>query len=132
MCSHTPLRDHRGEFIGVVSNIQDLTQVKLMAEELTGYQKMTNALRAQNHEFMNKLHTISGLIQLEAFEEAVDYISVVSDQRERLSGIINDRIENTLFCHPAGKVQPGHRGENRHGNRSGLLFEPSAGQDFRG
>lgn len=95
LCSHTPLRDHRGEFIGVVSNIQDLTQVKLMAEELTGYQKMTNALRAQNHEFMNKLHTISGLIQLEAYEEAVDYISVVSDQRERLSGIINDRIENT-------------------------------------
>ena len=95
LCSHTPLRDHRGEFIGVVSNIQDLTQVKLMAEELTGYQKMTNALRAQNHEFMNKLHTISGLIQLEAYEEAVDYISEVSDQRERLSGVINERIEST-------------------------------------
>ncbi len=95
LCSHTPLRDHRGEFIGVVSNIQDLTQVKLMAEELTGYQKMTNALRAQNHEFMNKLHTISGLIQLEAYDEAEDYIAEVSDQRERMSGVINDRIENT-------------------------------------
>lgn len=94
LCSHTPLRDHRNEFIGVVSNIQDLTQVKLMAEELTGYQKMTNALRAQNHEFMNKLHTISGLIQLDANEEAVDYIAVISEQRERMSGIINDRIEN--------------------------------------
>jgi two-component system CitB family sensor kinase len=95
LCSHTPLRDHRGEFIGVVSNIQDLTQVKLMAEELTGYQKMTNALRAQNHEFLNKLHTISGLIQLEAYDEAVDYISEVSEQRERMSVVVNNRIENT-------------------------------------
>jgi two-component system CitB family sensor kinase len=95
LCSHTPLRDHRNEFIGVVSNIQDLTQVKLMAEELTGYEKLTNALRAQNHEFMNKLHTISGLIQLDASDEAVDYIAAISEQRERMSGIINNRIENS-------------------------------------
>ncbi|MCJ7687792.1 MAG: PAS domain-containing protein [Clostridiaceae bacterium] len=58
MCSHSLLKNPKDEIIGVVSSFQDLTEVKHMAEELTGSKNMTCALRAQNHEFMNKIHTI--------------------------------------------------------------------------
>ncbi|MGV8982575.1 ATP-binding protein [Clostridium sp.] len=95
MCSHTLLKDHKEEIIGVVSSFQDLTEVKNMAEELTGIKKMTCALRAQNHEFMNKLHTISGLIQLEEYDEAVEYISHISKLRGQVSEILSKRIKNT-------------------------------------
>ncbi|MBU3143633.1 sensor histidine kinase [Clostridium sp. CF012] len=95
MCSHTLLKNHKEEIIGVVSSFQDLTEVKNMAEELTGIKKMTCALRAQNHEFMNKLHTISGLIQLEEYNEAVEYISHISKLRGEVSDILSKRIKNT-------------------------------------
>ena len=95
LCSHTLLKNYKEEIIGVVSSFQDLTEVKNMAEELTGIKKMTCALRAQNHEFMNKLHTISGLIQLEEYNEAVEYISHISKIRGEVSDILSKRIKNT-------------------------------------
>ncbi len=94
MCSHSLLRNHKEEVIGVVSSFQDLTEVKNMAEELTGIKKMTCALRAQNHEFMNKLHTISGLIQLEEYDEVLEYISHISKMRQEVSDILSKRIKN--------------------------------------
>jgi len=94
MCSHTLLKNYKEEIIGVVSSFQDLTEVKDMAEELTGIKKMTCALRAQNHEFMNKLHTISGLIQLEEYDEAVEYISHISKLRGEVSDILSKKIKN--------------------------------------
>ncbi|MTK13227.1 MAG: PAS domain-containing protein, partial [Clostridiaceae bacterium] len=54
LCSHTLLKNHKDDTIGVVSSLQDLTEVRQMAEELIGINKMTNELRAQNNEFINK------------------------------------------------------------------------------
>jgi len=95
MCSHTLLKNYKDETIGVVSSFQDLTEVKNMAEELTGSKKMTCALRSQNHEFLNKLHTISGLMQLEEYDEAIEYISHISKVRGKISDILSERIKNT-------------------------------------
>ena len=94
ICSHSLLRNPKEEIIGVVSSFQDLTEVKHMAEELTGIKKMTSALRAQNHEFMNKLHTISGLIQLEEYDEVIEYISDISKVRQEVSDTLSKRIKN--------------------------------------
>jgi two-component system CitB family sensor kinase len=94
MCSHTLLKNYKEEIIGVLSSFQDLTEVKHMAEELTGIKKMTCALRAQNHEFMNKLHTISGLIQLEEYDEVIEYISHISKLRQDVSDTLIKRIKN--------------------------------------
>ncbi|MCB2292240.1 sensor histidine kinase [Clostridium algoriphilum] len=99
MCSHTLLKNYKDEIIGVVSSFQDLTEVKNMAEELTGSKKMTCALRSQNHEFLNKLHTISGLIELEEYDEAIKYISHISKLRGKVSDILSKRIKN---AHIAG------------------------------
>lgn len=99
LCSHTLLRNHKDDIIGVVSSFQDLTEVKQMAEELTGIKRITSALRAQNHEFMNKLHTISGLIQLEEYGKAIKYISDVSNQRQEILEILNYKIKD---AHIAG------------------------------
>lgn len=94
VCSHTLLKNHKEEIIGVVTSLQDLTEVREMAEELTGIKKMASALRSQNHEFMNKLHVISGLIQLEEYEEAVDYIEATSERRSGILEILNNKIRN--------------------------------------
>ncbi len=95
MSSHTITRDPSGEISGVVTSFENMTKVKKMAEELIGYKKMTSALRAQNHEFMNKLQTISGLIQLEEFDEALDFISEESKKRLDLAAILTQNIKKT-------------------------------------
>ena len=71
-----------------------MTEVKRMAEELTGIKKMAWSLRAQKHEFMNKLHTISGLIQLEEYDEAIKYISKTANSSNDVTGTITKKIKN--------------------------------------
>ncbi len=88
------MKDRKKGVIGIVASFEDLTEAKKLAEELTGYRSMVNALRAQNHEFMNKLHTISGLVQLEEYDRALDYIDEVSADRALISGTIINKIKN--------------------------------------
>ncbi|WP_461204965.1 ATP-binding protein [Clostridium sp. DL1XJH146] len=98
ICSHTLLKDYKDDIAGVVSSFQDLTEVKEMAEELIGIKKMTNELRAQSHEYMNKLHTISGLIQLEEYDKAVDYISELSETREKVTSNLHKNIKKSYVA----------------------------------
>jgi two-component system CitB family sensor kinase len=84
----------RGKIVGAISSFKDKTEVTKMAEELTGVKKLAWSLRAQNHEFMNKLHTISGLIQLEEYDEALQYISDVAKVRSNISNILTDNIKD--------------------------------------
>jgi len=46
-----------------------------LAKELSQVQDYSEMLRHQTHEYSNKLHTISGLIQLEAYDKAIELIS---------------------------------------------------------
>ncbi len=89
-----PILD-RGQVIGVIASFRDKTEVRKMAEELTGVKKLAWSLRAQNHEFMNRLHTIAGLIQLEEYEEALDFISDVARIRTEVSHILTTQIKDS-------------------------------------
>jgi two-component system CitB family sensor kinase len=79
--------------LGWLFRIEDMSLLRKRAEELTNMQQLTQALRAQNHEFMNKLHTISGLIQLESYEDALQYIEKISVTRQAVIGILNEKIK---------------------------------------
>ncbi len=54
------------KLLGAVAMFKDRTEVKKLAEELTGVKAFVQALRVQTHEHKNKLHTIAGLLQLGA------------------------------------------------------------------
>lgn len=84
----------REKIVGAIASFRDKTEVTRMAEELTGAKKMAWSLRAQNHEFMNKLHTISGLIQLEEYDEALQFISDMAKSRNNISNILSHNIKN--------------------------------------
>ena len=65
---------HEGRQVGTVTTLRDRTELLAMQSELSARESVTETLRAQTHEFNNQLHTISGLIQLEEYDElsAVD------------------------------------------------------------
>jgi two-component system CitB family sensor kinase len=94
MCKYSIIRGFKNQILGLVVTFEDLTEVRKMAEELTGIKKMAWSLRAQNHEFMNKLHTISGLVQLEEYDEAVKFINVIATSKKNITTIISDKIKD--------------------------------------
>jgi two-component system CitB family sensor kinase len=94
MTNRIPIMN-RGKVVGAIASFRDKTEVTKMAEELTGVKKMAWSLRAQNHEFMNKLHTISGLIQLEEYNEALQFISDTAKNRNNISNILTENIKDS-------------------------------------
>ena len=93
MTNRIPIND-RGKIVGAIATFRDKTEVTRLAEELTGAKKMAWSLRAQNHEFMNKLHTIAGLIQLEEYDEALQFISDVAKSRNKINSILTKKIKD--------------------------------------
>ena len=80
--------------LGAIAVFKDLTEVKKMAEELTGVKAFVEALRVQTHEYKNKLHTIAGLLQLGHTEQALSYLSQVQTNHETLTSFLTERIMN--------------------------------------
>jgi two-component system CitB family sensor kinase len=56
---------------GSVVTFRDRTELAEVLRELEGVRTVTDALRAQAHEFSNRLHTIVGLIELGRHAEAI-------------------------------------------------------------
>lgn len=65
---------HNDEAIGAVGVFRNKTEVTELAEKLTGANYMVDTLRAYNHEFMNKLHIILGLLEMDQIDNAKKYI----------------------------------------------------------
>jgi two-component system sensor histidine kinase DctS len=84
----------KGEIVGAVSLFRDKTDVHRLAEELTGVKQFIEALRVQSHEYMNKLHTIAGLLQLKRYQEAIDFVFAVSEEQQELTTFLGRNIKD--------------------------------------
>ncbi|MDF1616277.1 Spo0B domain-containing protein [Petrocella sp. FN5] len=92
------MHDSNNQVIGAVASLENLTQVRALAEELTDYRHLVDSLRAQNHEFMNKLQTISGLLQLGEHEEVLDYIDTLASKNSRFNHLLSEHIRDNKIA----------------------------------
>ncbi|MCF6409938.1 ATP-binding protein [Pseudalkalibacillus salsuginis] len=83
-----------GEIVGAVEVFQDRTEVTSMAEELTGVKAFVEALRVQNHEHMNRLHTIAGLIQLNENDKALEFLFENQEEQQALTKFLSKQIHD--------------------------------------
>lgn len=83
-----------GKNVGAVAVFKDLTEVKQLAEELTGVKAFVQALRVQTHEHKNKLHTVTGLLQLGHIKQALEYLTAVQATEQALAKFLNERFHN--------------------------------------
>src|SRR6266545_1871430 len=67
-----------GRDLGGVLTLRDRTDLETLTRELDSVRALTKALRAQRHEFANRLHTIAGLLQIGHHREAVEYLHTLS------------------------------------------------------
>lgn len=73
VANRVPLYENK-QLVGAVSTFRNKTEIERLTKELSRVKEYAEGLRAQTHEFSNKLYTISGLLQLNETEEAVQYI----------------------------------------------------------
>jgi two-component system, CitB family, sensor kinase len=76
------VRRHRRD-LGAVITLRDRTDLETLARELDSVSTLFDALRAQRHEYANRLHTLSGLLQLGHSEEAADYVGTLMEDAAR-------------------------------------------------
>ncbi|WP_245641862.1 ATP-binding protein [Nonomuraea candida] len=80
----------RGRHLGWVVTLRDRTELVRLARELDDTSSATEALRAQAHEFANRMHTVVGLLELGEHEAAIGFITRTTyganttDLRERV------------------------------------------------
>ena len=83
---------------GVLVIARNKTDVTQMAEQLTGMNHILDALRANTHEFMNKLHVISGLLQIGETAQALDYINENATEIECGHRTVIRQIQNRTIA----------------------------------
>lgn len=59
---------------GTVVTLRDQTELVGVQSELAGQRGLTESLRAQQHEFANRMHAVAGLLQLGRRDEALSYL----------------------------------------------------------
>jgi two-component system CitB family sensor kinase len=83
----------RGRRLGAVITLRDRTEFEALIRELDGVDALTDALRAQQHEFSNRMHTLAGLIELGDHDAAARYALDVSRASGGLAESIRAQIE---------------------------------------
>ncbi|SFP75255.1 Sensor histidine kinase regulating citrate/malate metabolism [Amycolatopsis arida] len=83
-----------GRVIGAVVTLRDRTELVALREELAANSRATDTLRAQAHEFTNRLHTIAGLIELGEYAEVRNYVDLVSRAHGEWHDQVTGRIED--------------------------------------
>lgn len=93
MTNRVPIRS-RGIIVGAIASFREKNEITKLAEELTGVRLIVEALRANSHEFLNKLHVILGLIHMGDLEEAKKYITTITQDQQRLLSIVTSKIKD--------------------------------------
>ncbi|GGB28914.1 histidine kinase [Flexivirga endophytica] len=75
VAKHRPVALEDGTDLGGVLTVQDRTELEELTSELAGVRSMTSALRAQRHEFANRMHTVMGLLHTSDVDDAIEYLS---------------------------------------------------------
>ena len=80
----------RGEVTGAVITFRDRTELEDVQRELGRVRGVAEALRAQAHEFSNRLHTIAGLVEL---GRGGDAIALATDDAALHQGLVESHLE---------------------------------------
>lgn len=81
-----------GRGIGTVTTLRDRTELVSLQSQLSSNLSITDTLRAQTHEFDNRLHTISGLVQLGEYDEVASLVGTLTRHRAEVGAHVSQRV----------------------------------------
>ncbi|MEH0423057.1 sensor histidine kinase [Streptomyces sp. B21-083] len=87
----------QGRELGAVVTVRDRTELIGLLRELDSVRGLTDALRAQQHEFTNRMHTVAGLLDIGDHDAAFEYAVESAGADQALTESVRERIGNTLL-----------------------------------
>ena len=91
--------------VGAIAILHNRAEYTKLMEDLAGTRYLVDSMRANNHDFTNKLHVILGLIQMEMYDQASSYIqNITMVQRENISKVMNAISEPAVAALLIGKI----------------------------
>jgi two-component system CitB family sensor kinase len=82
---------------GAVVTLRDRTELSGLLRELDSVRGLTDALRAQQHEFSNRMHTVAGLLELGESDEALCYLTDLRGAEAEFAESVRSRIASPLL-----------------------------------
>ncbi|MFG3318629.1 ATP-binding protein [Streptomyces sp. NPDC048171] len=82
---------------GAVVTLRDRTELEQLGRELDSTRGLIDALRAQDHEHANRMHTLLGLLELEMYDDAVEFVGEVVGDHRVTAEQITERIQDPLL-----------------------------------
>lgn len=86
-----------GENHGLVVTFRKKEDIDIIARELSQVQTFSDMLRAQTHEYSNSLHTIVGLLQIGAYEDALDFIADETKGHRKLIRFLAENLPDRFL-----------------------------------
>lgn len=77
---------------GAVVTLRDRTELAALLRELDGERWLTDSLRAQQHEFANRMHSVAGLLELGRQEEALRYLTEIRGTAAELDNQLRSQV----------------------------------------
>ncbi|GHK03988.1 ATP-binding protein [Streptomyces sp. NPDC003753] len=87
----------RGRELGAVVTVRDRTELIGLLRELDSVRGLTDALRAQQHEFTNRMHTLAGLLDIGDHDAAYEFAVGSAGAGQALTESVRRRIGNSLM-----------------------------------
>lgn len=86
-----------GENHGLVVTFRKKEDIDIIARELSQVQTFSDMLRAQTHEYSNSLHTIVGLLQIGAYDDALDFIADETKGHRKLIRFLAENVPDRFL-----------------------------------
>ncbi|HCA87388.1 MAG TPA: histidine kinase, partial [Streptomyces sp.] len=83
---------------GAVATLRDRTELERLGRELDGTRGLIDALRAQDHEHANRMHTLLGLLELGLYEEATEFITETVGVHRATAEEVTERVHDPLLA----------------------------------
>ncbi len=83
---------------GAVATLRDRTELEQLGRELDSTQGLIDALRAQDHEHANRMHTLLGLLELEMYDDAVEFVGEVVGDHRATAEQVTEKIQDPLLA----------------------------------
>ncbi|GJF31109.1 histidine kinase [Kitasatospora sp. NE20-6] len=79
---------------GAVTTLRDRTELESLVRELDNTRSLTEALRAQDHEHANRMHTLLGMLELGWTDQAAAFICDRSGSHAALAARIGEQVQD--------------------------------------
>lgn len=86
------------ETSGAVLTIRPISEIEQLKNEVSQIKSISDNIRAQNHEYLNKLNTIYGLITLEQYDEARELISDEVKERQDIVVFLTSSVKDPFIA----------------------------------